>query len=303
MGRIRTGFKLLTQSWSVIKKDPELIAVMALGFIAQVAIFMLLFFLAFSRAPHLADFRFPRFLWLYPIMFASGLVGSLSGATVIAAAMERLQGRDPSLHRAFGFALKQFPKLVRWSLVALTVGLVFYLIAEKLKLGGRILALLGGVSWAAATTLIFPVLLYEDRAVLDSVGRSASLIKKRWGEGVVGYGSVAVALAIVTVPIMIAGGVLAAFSLAAGITLMVAAYVGLIVLGGTIGQVFTAALYRFAADGVVTAPFGREQLESQYQNRAERKKAPRVVKGMRIAWTVLIVVTLGLRLIIWLLHR
>ena len=51
MGRIRTGFKLLAQSWSVIKKDPALIAVIALGFLAQVVVFLVLFFLAFSRAP------------------------------------------------------------------------------------------------------------------------------------------------------------------------------------------------------------------------------------------------------------
>jgi hypothetical protein len=180
---------------------------------------------------------------------------------------------------------------------------VLQLVAEKLKLGGRILALLGGVSWAAATSLIFPVLLYEDRDVLESVGRSASLIKKRWGEGVVGFGSAGVALAIMIVPLLITGGVIAVFSLAAGITVIVAGYVGLIVLGGTIGQVFSAALYRFAADGVVTAPFGREQLENQYQSRAERKKASPAVKGIRIAWSVLLVVTLGLRLVIWLLHR
>jgi Family of unknown function (DUF6159) len=303
VGRIRSGFKLLGQSWSVIKRDPELIAVIAVGFIAQVAIFLVLFFLAFSRAPHLADFRFPRFLWLYPIMFASGIVGSLAGATVIAAAIERLEGRDPSLRTAFALALKQLPKLLWWSLIAMTVGLVIQLIAERLKLGGRLLALLAGVSWAAATTLIVPVLLYEDRPVLDSVGRSASLIKKRWGEGVTGYGSAAVALAVAILPITMVGVVITPFAPAVGITVMVIGFVGTIVVGGAVGQVFTAALYLFAADGVVAAPFDRIQLENQYQNRAERKKASAAVKGLRIAWSILLLIAVGLRVLAWLLHR
>jgi hypothetical protein len=303
VGRIRTGFKLLGQSWSVIKKDPELIAVIAIGFIAQVTIFLVLFFLAFSRAPHLSDFRFPRFLWLYPILFASGLVGSLAGATVIAASVERLEGRDPSLRKAFALALKQFPKLVWWSLMAATVGLVMQVITERLKLGGRIVTLLAGVSWAVATTLVVPVLLYEDRPVLESVGRSASLIKKRWGEGVVGIGSVSVALVLIMLPVMIGGAVLMVFAPAVGITVMVIAFLGMLVIGGAIGQVFTAALYRFAADGVVASPFGREQLESQYQSRAERKRASPTVKGLRIAWSILLAITLGTRLVIWLLHR
>ncbi|MEA2506414.1 MAG: hypothetical protein QOH48_1032 [Actinomycetota bacterium] len=303
MGRIRSGFKLLGQSWSVIKRDPELIAVIAVGFIAQVAIFLVLFFLAFSRAPHLADFRFPRFLWLYPIMFASGIVGSLAGATVIAAAVERLEGRDPSLRVAFALALKQLPKLLGWSLIAITVGLVIQLIAERLKLGGRLLALLAGVSWAAATSLIVPVLLYEDRPVLDSVGRSASLIKKRWGEGVTGYGSAAVALAVAVLPVTMVGAVITPFAPAVGITAMAIGFVGTVVVGGAIGQVFTAALYLFAADGVVAGPFDRLQLENQYQNRAERKKASPAVKVSRIAWSILILASVALRVLVWLLHR
>jgi hypothetical protein len=303
VGRIKTGFKLLGQSWSVIKKDPELIVVIAVGFIAQVTIFLVLFFLAFSRAPHLADFRFPRFLWLYPIMYASGLVGSLAGATVIAAAVERLEGRDPSLRKAFALAMKQFPKLVWWSLIAATVGLVMQLIVEKFKLGGRIVAMLAGISWVVATSLVVPVLLYEDRPVLDSLGRSASLIKKRWGEGVVGIGSASVALVLIMLPFTIGGEVLIPFAPAAGITVMVAAFVAIVVVGGALGQVFTAALYRFAADGVVAAPFGREQLESQYQSRAERKKSSPPVKGLRIAWSILLAVTLATRLVVWLVHR
>jgi hypothetical protein len=287
----------------VIKQDPELIAVIALGFIAQVTIFLVLFFLAFSRAPHLADFRFPHFLWLYPIMFASGLVGSLAGATVIAAAVERLEGRDPSLRKAFALAMKQFPKLVWWSLIAATVGLLMQLIVEKFKLGGRIVAMLAGISWVVATSLVVPVLLYEDRPVLDSLGRSASLIKKRWGEGVVGIGSASVALVLIMLPFTIGGAVLIPFAPAAGITVMVAAFVAIVVVGGALGQVFTAALYRFAADGVVAAPFGREQLESQYQSRAERKKSSPTVKGLRIAWSILLAVTLATRLVVWLVHR
>jgi hypothetical protein len=273
LSRIEAGLKLLGQSWSVIWKDPKLLAVIAIGFILQAAVFLSLFLLVFSRAPHLADFRFPRFLWLYPIIYASSLVGSLSGAAV-----ERLEGRDPSLRRAFALALRRFPKLAWWGLVAVTVGLVIQVIGEKLKIGGRLVALIAGVGWTVAITLVVPVLLYEDPPVLESLGRSTSLIKKRWGEGVVGYGSVSVASGIIGIPIAMLG--LAAWVLiapAVGITLMVVAFVGMLVIGGAVGQVFAAALYRYATDGVVTAPFGREQLENQYQSRAERNKAsPRI---------------------------
>ena len=287
----------------MVRKDPGLIAIIGVGFLLQVAAFAILFLVAFGRAPQAADFRFPGLLWIYPIFLVSGLVGTVSGATVIAAAVEGLEGRDSSIRNALRLVLHKLPKLIWWNLVVGTVGVVLQLIAEKLRIGGRILSALAGVGWAAATMLVVPVLLYEDRSVSRSIERSASLIKKRWGEGVVGYASVVVALAVTLVPIMVVGAVLVAFSPTAGIVVMAASGLGVILVGGTIGGVFSAALYRFAADGIVRGPFERTQLEQQFRSKADRRRDPAAVKGLRVALWLLVLVTVGLRLLSSLLDR
>lgn len=51
MGRIKDGFLLLRQSWQVVKQDPQLILVMAVGFILQVVVFGTLFVVVFRAPP------------------------------------------------------------------------------------------------------------------------------------------------------------------------------------------------------------------------------------------------------------
>lgn len=298
MGRIRTGFRLLKQSGEVLKKEPSLIVVMAVGFILQIAVFLGLFIVAFQRAPELADFRFPRLLWVFLILAASGMIGSLAGATVIATAMQRLEGRDASIREGFALALDRFPKLVGWTFLSATVGVIIQQLAERLKVGGAIVAAIAGVGWAVATMLVVPVLLFENLGVVDALKRSASLIKDRWGEGVTGYGSVGAAMVVATLPVMIGGAILIPFNPLAGIVLVSATFLGIMLVGGALGGIFSAALYRFAADGTVTRPFEQEQLERSFRTKEEEKRKP-ALRAMRIAGLVFAGIYIVLKLVQW----
>lgn len=296
MRRIRDGFLLLRQSWAVVRQDPELVVVMGLGFILQVVVFGGLFLVIFRRFPQAADFRFPKLLWLYPILTASGIVGAVAGATVIATAMQRLEGREASIREGFALARERFPQLVGWTVFGSIVGVLIQLVAEKLKLGGRIAALLAGVSWAIVTMLVVPVLLFERKGVFDSLRRSGSLIRSKWGEGVTGYGSINVALVIVMVPLLIGSSLLIAVDVALGAVAVVVVFSGLIFFSGALGGVFNAALYRYAATGHVSAPFSEAQLESTFVTKEEKKKpARRVWRYVGFAFLGLYVVMKGLQ--------
>jgi hypothetical protein len=298
MKRIKTGFALLAQSARVVRKEPGLIAVIAIGFILQIAVFIGLFFAVFQRAPEAADFNFPRILWSFLILGASGMVGTLASATVIATAMTRLEGREGSIRDGFRLALEKFPQLVGWTFFAAVVGAIIQLVAERLRLAGKIAAIIGGASWAVATMLVVPVLLFEPIGVIDSIKRSASLVKSRWGEGVTGYGSMAVAMVILALPIMVAGGLLLALSPTAAIIVMAAAFLLTTLVIGALQGVFSAALYRFAAEGTVGAYFGREELENAFHTREERKRS-KGWRALRIAGTVVALVYVVLMIVDW----
>lgn len=288
---------MLRQSAQIVREEPGLLGVIVLGLIIQAAVFFGLFLAAFSRTPQASDFRWPGILWVFPVLFVSGLPASLAGATVIAVAMQKLEGRPPSIRDGFQLALARFPQIVLFSILAAGVGILIQLIVEKLKLGGRLAGLVVGASWTIVTLLVIPVILFENANAFEAVKRSGSLIKKRWGEGVTGHGSVALALAIVMVPLMMVGAILIPFNLVAGIVVLVVTTLLLMTVSGALGGVFNTALYRYAADGAVGGPFERAQLDAAFTSKEDRKQQSRGRKAFRIIWVVLIIVAVGLQIL------
>ncbi|MDP9067959.1 MAG: DUF6159 family protein [Actinomycetota bacterium] len=297
MTRMRSGFRLIRQSAHVVRGEPVLLGLILLGIVVQVAIFFALFFAAFGRAPVTEDFRFPAFLWVVPILFVAGLPGSVAGATVVAVAMQKLQGQPGSVRDGFALALARFPQIVLFSVLAAGVGIIIQLIVEKLKIGGRLAAMVVGASWTVVTMLVIPVILFENANALEAVKRSGSLIKQRWGEGVTGHASLVLALMIVMVPILMVGAILIPFNLAVGVTVIVGSMLVLMTISGALGGVFNAALYRYAAEAQVSPPFERSQLEGAFESKRDRSQASSGRKALRIVWIALVVVYVGLRLL------
>ncbi|HEX2295600.1 MAG TPA: DUF6159 family protein [Actinomycetota bacterium] len=295
MKRIKDGFRLLGQSWQVVRAEPALVGVMALGLVLQLAAFAALFLLFFQRTPEAEDFRWPGILWLYPMMIASGLVGAVAGGTVIATAMQRLEGHDASVRDGFRLTMSRFPQLAGWTVFGSIVGIVINLIAERLKLAGRLTALLAGVAWVVVTMLVVPVLLFEDRGVFASIKRSAELVKQRWGEGVTGYGTMGVALMIVMVPLLVGAGALVAVDVALGVAVLVVVFLGTMFVASTLGGVFNAALYRYAAAGHASGPFSEAQLGSTFVTKEERQRPAR--RAWRIVGLVLVAAYLVMKLL------
>lgn len=297
MGRIKSGFELLRQSAQVVREEPGLLGVFLLGLLVQVAVFFGVFFAAFGRGPQAEDFRFPGLLWLFPVLFVAGLPGSLAGATVVAVAMQKLDGQPASIRDAFQLALARFPQLVLFNVLAAGVGLLIQLIVEKLKIGGRLAAMVIGASWTVVTLLVIPVILFEKANAFEAVKRSGSLIKDRWGEGVTGHASVGLALAVIMVPFSMVGAIVMPFNLVAGIVVIAVSTVVLITLSGALGGVFTTALYRYAADGTTDGPFRKAQLEGAFESKQDRREASPARKALRIVGMALIVVVVLLRIL------
>jgi MFS family permease len=276
MRRIKDGFRLLGQSWQVVRRRPVLVAVMALGMVATFVVAALLYMVAFRRAPEAADFRWPGILWLYPIILLAGIPGTLAGSAVVVVAHGAVEGKTVSIREGFEKTLRKFPQLIAWSVIFGVVGILMQLVAERLKLGGRIAALLAGVSWTVATMLVIPVLLFEDRGPFEALRRSAQLIKTRWGEGVTGYASIFGALVLVMVPVIVLGSLLGVFLDAVlGIVVMAAGYLATFFAAMTLQGVFTAAVYRYAVVGAGGGPFTTVQLESTFLSKEEKKRPAR----------------------------
>src|SRR5438309_1955063 len=72
-----------------------------------------------------------------------------------------------------------------WSLVKASAA-VLQIIEQRAAILGRIVAAVLGLMWNLATFLAVPVLVAEKLGPIATVKRSVQLLKKTWGESIVG---------------------------------------------------------------------------------------------------------------------
>jgi hypothetical protein len=143
---------------------------------------------------------------------------------------------------------------------------------------GRILGGLVSFAWSAATFFVVPVIALEGVGPKQAFKRSVSVLRERWGEGVVGSASASGIVFLVALPALlalgvggyalidsgqdVAGGVLLGL---AGVVLVVA-----ILIGGTVSAIFRVALYRYATDGTAVGGFDPAQMQAAFAPKKRR---------------------------------
>jgi hypothetical protein len=203
-------------------------------------------------------FYFSQYFVIF--FFNAGLVG---------AAMMRLDGGDPTFSDGMRIATSKLGVIVGYALVAATVGLVLRAIQERVGIVGRIVVAFLGAGWSLATFLVVPVLVAEDVGPIEAVKESAGLLKRTWGENLIGRVGLTAAFGVIFLAAMACGGLLVAAAIAVhSIVLTVLALVATLLALGVIALVQTAlagiyeaALYRFATTGEGTAGFETRDLQ------------------------------------------
>jgi hypothetical protein len=153
------------------------------------------------------------------------------------------------------------------------VGLLLRSLEERVGWLGQIVIKLIGVGWALATFLVVPVIVTRDVGPIEAVKDSASLLRRTWGENIIGnvglgavFGLAYVGLAILAVAVLVAADQ-SGFSAAviAVIALGLVAFFALAALHATMQGVYSAALYRYATQHTTPLPgFGPELLEHAF---------------------------------------
>jgi hypothetical protein len=128
-----------------------------------------------------------------------------------------------------------------------------------------------------ATFLVVPILASQDVGPVDAVKRSVELLKRSWGENLIGNGGIGVVFGLLMVLAVLLGAVLiggaVALQSAVAIVLAVAVVVlGLTLLGlvqASLQGIYSAALYRYAEAGEASVGFDHALLQQAF---APKKK-------------------------------
>jgi hypothetical protein len=186
-----------------------------------------------------------------------------------------LRGEPVSIVRGVRFACSRVSSILMWSLFAGLVGLLIKVIEERMPLVGRIIGRIIGLAWSIAAVFSIPVIVREEQNAnpIAVLRRSAGVLKRTWGEALIGY-----------VGLSFANGIIFAasfVSLLAAIAALVAIHfywlipvavlgwlLGLFVwayLTGVASHVYRGALYLYAAEGVIAEPYNQEMLDMAWK--------------------------------------
>ncbi|MEO6801463.1 MAG: DUF6159 family protein [Rhodanobacter sp.] len=192
-------------------------------------------------------------------------------------ALMHLRGEPTSVGAGFVLARAKLPQILGYALIAATVGLILRMIQERLGLVGRFVIGLIGLAWTVATFLVVPVLASKDVGPVDAVKHSVELLKRSWGENLIGNGGIGIVFGLLLVLAMLVGGalVVGAVVLQSGSAIVLAAVVtvtGLVLLGliqSSLQGIYAAALYRYAETGEASVGFDQALLQQAF---APKKK-------------------------------
>ncbi len=184
-------------------------------------------------------------------------------SALVGAAMIRLEGGNPTFGDGIRIATARIGAIAGYALISATVGIVLRIIQERVGFVGKIIVALLGVGWTIATYLVVPVLVAGKSGPIDAVKESALLIKKTWGENLIGQVGLGAAFALILFGVIVAGVGLVGLAFATGsVAVIVMALVVVVLAVGITGLVqsaltgiYAAALYRYATHGTDTPGF------------------------------------------------
>jgi hypothetical protein len=139
---------------------------------------------------------------------------------------------------------------------------------------GQIVSALLGTAWTIITYFVVPILVVEKVGPFEAIRRSTALLKKTWGEALVGHfglGLFKLLLAIPGVVILLLGIAMCVGNLlpvgVALILLAVLYFLGVAAVGAALDTIFLGALYQFAAFQRIPAGFDAGAMEGAFRRK------------------------------------
>jgi hypothetical protein len=183
-------------------------------------------------------------------------------SALVAAAMIRLEGGDPTVADGFNAAKARIVPILGYAAIAATVGLILQQIKDNNNFIVRMIGSGLGVAWTLSTFLVVPVLVQQNVGPIDAIKQSVSLLKRTWGENAIGnvglgfvFGLMMVGVIVVGVILVIlAASVSGWLALTIGVLVVLAA-IALAIIQSALAGIYSAALYRYATVGEAPAGF------------------------------------------------
>jgi len=278
MGVFSRTWALMGASWRVLMLDKELLLFPLLSMIAT-ALVTLTFMgpLAQDQSWLRTDGAVTEteqliaYARLFLFYFCTYFTVVFFNASLIMSVHLRLTGKDPSLMDGIHGAWARKNELFAWTLLAATVGLLLNTMQKRSKNIASLFFGALGVAWSLLTYFVVPILVVEGKGPVEAVKESAAMIKRTWGEELVGgisYGGISFLFSLPAFAVALLGvGSIVNGALLNGLLLIGVAAVYAFLLSltmTTLSSIFHTAIYHYARTGAVPTGFDASLLQSTF---------------------------------------
>ncbi|HVX32566.1 MAG TPA: DUF6159 family protein [Solirubrobacterales bacterium] len=276
MKRIRRGWALTKKSWALLSSHRDLVRFPLYGGIATIVLGLV--FLgpgAFALDRHTYGLGVPLVVIGIYVLSVVGVYFSVG----LAACADRIfRGESATVADGIAVANSRFGAICGWAALSTAIAVLVGALENQGGALGDIAGRLVGAAWSLVTFLAVPVIAIEGTGPLETLKRSASLFRERWGQQITGniaIGGVVfllgflpgIALIVIGIVIWASVGFLGALLVVVGALAICVA----ILVSKALSGIFGVALYRYALDGEVSGGFTQEDLESAIRPKGGRR--------------------------------
>jgi hypothetical protein len=279
MTRIRRGWALTKKSWALLNGHRELIRFPLYGAVATTLLAIV------TLGPGLYLLDQDSLAGAIPLLvlgiYVLSVVGFYFSVGLAAAADMIFRGQEATVADGLAVARSRFSQICGWAALSTAISVLMGVLENQGGIGGQIAARLVGMAWSLVTFLAVPVIAIEGTGPVQTLKRSGSMFRERWGQQITGnvaIGGIIFLAGLLPAAILIGGGVLLWSSASFLGALLVA--IGALVLAiamlisRALSGIFGVALYRYALEGQPIGGFTREELESAVKIKKGGRNAP-----------------------------
>jgi hypothetical protein len=280
MKRIKRGWGLTKKSWALLNGNRELIRFPLYGAVATTLLAILFF------GPGLYLLDQDSLGGAIPLLvigiYVLSVVGFYFSVGLAAAADMIFRGQaNVTVSDGLDVARERFSQICGWAAISTAISVLMGLLENQGGVAGEIAARLVGMAWSLVTFLAVPVIAIEGTGPVETLKRSASMFRERWGQQITGniaIGGAVFLIGVLPAAILIVGGVLlwSTSSFLGAVLVVIGALILAIamLISRALSGVFGVALYRYALDGEALGGFTAEELESAVKVKGGKRNAP-----------------------------
>ncbi|HEV7771323.1 MAG TPA: DUF6159 family protein [Solirubrobacterales bacterium] len=279
MSRIKRGWGLTKKSWGLLNEHRSLLRFPVYGAVATIPLAIVFF------APSLYLYDQGSLGGAIPLLvigvYVLSVVSFYFSVGLAACADMIFRGEQATVADGLAVARSRFSQICGWAAIATAISVVMSALENQGGIGGQIAARLVGMAWSLVTFLAVPVIAIEGTGPVETLKRSASMFRQRWGQQITGNIAIGAAVFLIGVLpaalLIVAGVVLWSSASFLGALLVVIGALVMVVamlVSRALSGIFGVALYRYALDGQAVGGFTAEEMESAVKQKKGGRNAP-----------------------------